>query len=86
MKKLQLLLVALALVSFTAFYSCGNAQEKATETVEEVVEEIVEEPGFRAIKAVRNGRIYLIDEYLVSRPTPRLLQGIKTIHQLLYQG
>lgn len=50
------------------------------------VEEIVEEPGFRAIKAVRNGRIYLIDEYLVSRPTPRLLQGIRTIQQLLYPG
>ena len=50
------------------------------------VEQIINEPGFRAIKAVRSGRIYLIDEYLVSRPTPRLLQGIKTIHQLLYQG
>ena len=50
------------------------------------VEQIINEPGFRAIKAIRSGRIYLIDEYLVSRPTPRLLQGIKTIHQLLYQG
>jgi len=50
------------------------------------VEQIINEPGFKAIKAVRSGRIYLIDEYLVSRPTPRLLQGIKTIHQLLYQG
>ncbi|MGI9535879.1 MAG: ABC transporter substrate-binding protein [Desulfocapsaceae bacterium] len=50
------------------------------------VEQIMAEPGFRAIKAVRSGRIYLIDEYLVSRPTPRLLQGIRTIHQLLYQG
>ena len=50
------------------------------------VEQIINEPGFRAIKAVRSGRIYLIDEYLVSRPTPRLLQGIRTIHQLLYQG
>jgi len=38
MKKLQLLLVALALVSFTAFYSCGNAKEKAAEAVEEVQE------------------------------------------------
>lgn len=50
------------------------------------VEQIIDEPGFKAIKAVRNGRVYLIDEYLVSRPTPRLLQGIRTIHQLLYQG
>jgi len=43
MKKLQLLLVALALVSFTAFYSCGNAQEKPAEAVEEVVVEEAEE-------------------------------------------
>ena len=40
MKKLQLLLVALALVSFSAFYSCGNAaKEKPAEATEEVVEE-----------------------------------------------
>ncbi len=47
MKKLQLLLVALALVSFTAFYSCGNVKEKveeaAIEAVEEVEEAVVEE-------------------------------------------
>ncbi len=42
MKKLQLLLVALALVSFTAFYSCGNVKEKAAAAVEEAVEETVE--------------------------------------------
>ena len=39
MKKLQLLLVALALVSFTALVSCGNAKEKPAEATEEVVEE-----------------------------------------------
>ena len=50
------------------------------------IQQIIEEPGFGALKAVRSGRIYLIDEYLVSRPTPRLLQGIRTIHQFLYPG
>lgn len=45
---------------------------------------IAESPGFRAIKAVRQGRIYLIDEQLVSRPTLRLLEGIKTIGKILY--
>ncbi len=42
------------------------------------------EPGFRAIKAVRTNRIYLIDEKLVSRPTPKLLSGIEKIHQQLF--
>ncbi len=50
------------------------------------VKEIIDEPGFKAIKAVRDGRIYLIDEHLVSRPTTRLLQGIREIHKYLYPG
>lgn len=49
------------------------------------VREIVEEPGFGAIKAVRNGHVYLIDEHVVSRPTPRLLEGIGQIRQLIYR-
>ena len=50
------------------------------------VEQIAEEPGFGALKAVRSGRVYLIDEHLVSRPTPRLLEGIRMIHAMLYPG
>ena len=43
MKKLQLLLVALALVSFTAFYSCAPKQEKPAEEATEQVEEATTE-------------------------------------------
>ncbi|MDR3631897.1 MAG: ABC transporter substrate-binding protein [Desulfocapsaceae bacterium] len=45
---------------------------------------IIEEPGFQSIKAVREGRVYLIDEKQVSRPTPRLLFGIEQLTKLLY--
>ena len=38
---------------------------------------IQNEPGFSAIKAVQDHQIYLIDEVLVSRPTVRLLEGIR---------
>jgi iron complex transport system substrate-binding protein len=48
------------------------------------VETIQNEPGFSAIKAVRTRQIYLIDEVLVSRPTIRLLEGIRTIAKILY--
>ena len=48
------------------------------------VEMIKNEPGFGAIKAVKNDRVFLVDETLVSRPTPRLLEGIDLIHQYLY--
>ncbi len=51
MKKLQLLLVALALVSFTAFYSCGNVKEKVEEAAVEAVEE-VEEAAVEAVEEV----------------------------------
>ncbi|MCP3926881.1 MAG: ABC transporter substrate-binding protein [Desulfobacterales bacterium] len=42
------------------------------------------EPGFSLIKAVKNNRIYLIDEHIVSRPTMRLLKGIYKIGSYLY--
>ncbi len=48
------------------------------------VRRVVEEGGFGAIKAVRNGRVYIIDEKIVSRPTLRLLDGIYEIGRFLY--
>jgi iron complex transport system substrate-binding protein len=48
------------------------------------VEELINEPGFGAIKAIRTGRVHLIDEDLVARPTPRLLEGIELLNRLLY--
>jgi iron complex transport system substrate-binding protein len=48
------------------------------------IETIMQEPGFQAIKAVRNKRVFLVDERLVSRPTLRITEGIRTIAALLY--
>ena len=45
---------------------------------------ILEEPGFGAIKAVKEGRVYQIDETVVSRPTMELLVGIYRIGCMLY--
>jgi iron complex transport system substrate-binding protein len=45
---------------------------------------IKKEPGFKAIKAVKNNQIFVIDEQLVSRPTLRLLEGIHEIGKILY--
>jgi iron complex transport system substrate-binding protein len=41
-------------------------------------------PGFTVIKAVRDGRICVVDEVLVARPTPRLLAGIDQIGRCLH--
>ncbi len=43
------------------------------------------EPGFQAIKAVREGRIYLVPEQLVSRPTMRIIEGVIKINSILYE-
>jgi iron complex transport system substrate-binding protein len=45
---------------------------------------IREEPGFGVIRAVREGRIHLVSENLVSRPTLRLIDGIRIIGRILY--
>ena len=48
------------------------------------VADIKREPGFKAIKAVYNNQIFIIDEEIVSRPTLRLLKGIHEIGKILY--
>ncbi len=45
---------------------------------------ILNEPGFHIIKAIKEDQVYLIDESIVSRPVPRLYQGIMTIGKQLY--
>lgn len=47
---------------------------------------IMNGPAASRIKAVRDRNVFLVDEHLVSRPTMRLLQGIETVHRLLYPG
>lgn len=50
-----------------------------------VTREMIEgEAGYQAIKAIQEGRILFIDEELVSRPTMRLLQGIRQVRAMLY--
>jgi len=48
------------------------------------IRRIMEEPGFMAIKAVREGHVCIVDETIVSRPTPRLINGICEIGKCLY--
>lgn len=45
---------------------------------------IYQEPGFQAIKAVREKKVYLVEEALVSRPTFRILEGVKQLNTLFF--
>ncbi len=51
-------------------------------TVEE--EDFAGRPGWGNITAVREGRIYLVEDDLISRPGPRCVQGLKELVQILH--
>lgn len=48
------------------------------------LEEIRSTPGLSDLKAVREGRVFLVDEALTSRPVPALLQGVRAVAAILY--
>ena len=47
---------------------------------------VAKRPGFRAITAVAEGRIFLIDSDLVSRPGPRVVEGLAALAKTLHPG
>lgn len=47
-------------------------------------ENIKQRPGFDKIKAVRENKVYIIDEKLVSSPTFRLAEGVEQLAKLIY--
>lgn len=48
------------------------------------VEAISERPGFDTIKAIKEGRVYIIDEKLVSSPSFRYAKGVKEMARYIY--
>jgi iron complex transport system substrate-binding protein len=48
------------------------------------VEQIRTEPGYKAIRAVRENNVYLIKEQLISRPTLRIAEGIEQLYDLFF--
>jgi iron complex transport system substrate-binding protein len=47
-------------------------------------ETILERAGWSSIEAVQRGRVFLLDEDVVSRPGPRIGQALRTIAKALY--
>lgn len=48
------------------------------------VEQVAARPGWDALQAVKNNKIYVFDDDLVSRPGPRLVDGLETLAKLLH--
>lgn len=56
----------------------------ADEEFGESADTVAARPGWDAIPAVQDGRIYPIDPDIVSRPGPRLIEALETLAELLY--
>lgn len=46
--------------------------------------EVAKRPGFSAIQAVADGHIFLVDSDLISRPGPRVVDGLLSLAQILH--
>src|SRR5690606_38985563 len=48
------------------------------------VPSIYERPGFNNIRAVQNRQVFVVNESIVSRPTPRLLWGLEELFRIFH--
>jgi len=46
-------------------------------------EQVAARPGWSALQAVKDNRIYAFDDNLISRPSPRLVDGLEALAKLL---
>jgi len=58
----------------------------ADEDAGESAETVKARPGWGSVSAVKNGRVYVIDPDIVSRPGPRLVEALRTLAGYLYPG
>jgi cobalamin transport system substrate-binding protein len=49
-------------------------------------EAVAKRPGFSAIDAVVQGHVYLVDSDLISRPGPRVVDGLLSLAEILHPG
>lgn len=61
----------------------------AKDTEDKTVESIKTRPGYEAINAIRNDKVYLLEPNIVSRPGPRIVEALelvaKTLHPDLFE-
>ncbi len=50
------------------------------------IDEFVKDPRFSQLKAVKEGRVILIDDVVVTRPGPRIAEGLKKLLEAVHPG
>jgi iron complex transport system substrate-binding protein len=48
------------------------------------LEDVRARPGWKTLPAIQNGQLFVFDDNLVSRPGPRLVDGLETMAKLLH--
>lgn len=48
------------------------------------VESVAQRPGWEVLKAVREGKVFPFDDNLLSRPGPRLVEGLEALAKILH--
>ncbi len=75
MKRFKLLLVALATVSFTAFYACGGQADEGTENDSAAVEQVTEEPEVIEETTPDSTEMTAPDSTMTEEETPENTEG-----------
>jgi len=52
----------------------------------EAPEKVAQRPGWGTLSAIQNGQVFPFDDNLVSRPGPRLVDGLEAMAKLLHPG
>lgn len=55
-------------------------------TSQESIEDILARPGWESIEAIREKRVFYIDEDIVQLATPRLVEGLEAVAKLLQEN
>ncbi len=52
----------------------------------ETPEKVAARPGWETLSAIQSGQVYAFDDNLVSRPGPRLVDGLEALVEILHPG
>lgn len=56
----------------------------ASDLPEKTIESISKRPGYEEITAIKQGKIYLLDGNIVSRPGPRIIQALELVAKAIH--
>jgi len=55
-------------------------------TAYKTIDEFVKDPRFAELRAVKDGHVYVIDDVIITRPGPRIADGLKALLQAVHPG